>query len=106
MFAIFCSVTARTEKIISSDLHSLLTQMVNCSIFREKISLLGFMMHLTVFLQGKLLLLIACNPEMILRCLLSRSSTVFHSVTMARAEKKCASDSEPEITKGENSTVY
>ena len=45
-------------------------------------------MHLMVFLQGKLLLLIACNPEMIVRCLLSRSSTVFHSVTMARAEKK------------------
>ena len=80
--------------------------MVSCSIFREKISLLGFMMHLMVFLQGKLLLLIACNPEMIVRCLLSRSSTVFHSVTMARAEKKCASDSQPEITKGENSTVY
>ena len=41
---------------------------------------------ITVFLQRKLLL--ACNPEMIVRCLLS--STVFHSVTARTAKNVLA----------------
>ena len=84
---VFCSVTARTEKISSSDLHSLLGELL--SLQRKNFSSRFHdapITPITVFLQRKLLL--ACNPEMIVRCLLS--STVFHSVTARTAKNVLA----------------